>query len=46
MLETTDPLNSAASRPFGIPYLFPYQRLVVSNILKSLCFQLPAFPMA
>jgi len=35
MLETTDPLNSAASRLFGIPYLFPYQRLVVSNILDA-----------
>jgi len=35
MLETTDPLNSAASRLFGVPYLFPYQRLVVANILEA-----------
>jgi len=30
-----DPLNSAASRLFGIPYLFPYQRLIVANILEA-----------
>ena len=35
MPETTDPLNSAASRLFGVPYLFPYQRLVVANILEA-----------
>jgi ATP-dependent DNA helicase RecQ len=30
-----DPLNSAVKRLFGLPYLFPYQRLVVSNILEA-----------
>ena len=35
MLEMTDPLNSAANRLFGIPYLFPYQRLVITNILEA-----------
>jgi ATP-dependent DNA helicase RecQ len=32
---TGDPLNSAVERLFGLPYLFPYQRLVVSNILEA-----------
>jgi len=35
MPEMTDPMNSAASRLFGVPYLFPYQRLVVANILEA-----------
>jgi len=35
MLEITDPLNSAANRLFGVSYLFPYQRLVVANILEA-----------
>ena len=35
MLETADPLNLAANRLFGVPYLFPYQRLVVANILEA-----------
>ncbi|MCL2192540.1 MAG: RecQ family ATP-dependent DNA helicase [Treponema sp.] len=35
MLEIADPLNSAASRLFGVTYLFPYQRLVVANILEA-----------
>ncbi|MDR3115137.1 MAG: RecQ family ATP-dependent DNA helicase [Treponema sp.] len=30
-----DPLNGAAKEFFGVPYLFPYQRLVVSNILEA-----------
>ncbi len=30
-----DPLNEAASEYFGINYLFPYQRLVISNILET-----------
>jgi ATP-dependent DNA helicase RecQ len=29
------PLDEAASRLFGLPYLFPYQRLVVANILEA-----------
>jgi ATP-dependent DNA helicase RecQ len=30
-----DPLNGAVKRLFGLSYLFPYQRLVVSNILEA-----------
>ncbi|MDR1899690.1 MAG: RecQ family ATP-dependent DNA helicase [Treponema sp.] len=30
-----DPLDGAVRKLFGIPYLFPYQRLVVSNILEA-----------
>jgi ATP-dependent DNA helicase RecQ len=30
-----DPLNGAAKRLFGLSYLFPYQRLVVSNMLEA-----------
>ncbi|MDR0449641.1 MAG: RecQ family ATP-dependent DNA helicase [Treponema sp.] len=30
-----DPLNAALRRLFGLPYLFPYQRLVVANILEA-----------
>jgi len=30
-----DPLNGAASSLFGVAYLFPYQRLVVANILEA-----------
>ena len=33
--ERTDPLSSAASRLFALSYLFPYQRLVVANILEA-----------
>jgi len=33
--ETADPLDGAASRLFGVPYLFPFQRLVVANILDA-----------
>jgi ATP-dependent DNA helicase RecQ len=32
---TGDPLNGAVKRLFGLSYLFPYQRLVVSNILEA-----------
>jgi ATP-dependent DNA helicase RecQ len=30
-----DPLDDAVKRLFGLSYLFPYQRLVVSNILEA-----------
>ncbi|MDR2922796.1 MAG: RecQ family ATP-dependent DNA helicase [Treponema sp.] len=30
-----DPLSSAVSSLFGLSYLFPYQRLVVTNILEA-----------
>ncbi|MDR1419736.1 MAG: RecQ family ATP-dependent DNA helicase [Treponema sp.] len=30
-----DPLTEAAKRLFALPYLFPYQRLVISNILEA-----------
>lgn len=30
-----DPLNELAARRLGIPYLFPYQRLVISNLLEG-----------
>ncbi|MDR3336695.1 MAG: RecQ family ATP-dependent DNA helicase [Treponema sp.] len=33
--ENTDPLNEAVNRLFGLSYLFPYQRLVVANILEA-----------
>jgi ATP-dependent DNA helicase RecQ len=32
---TGDPLNEALHRLFGLSYLFPYQRLVVANILEA-----------
>ncbi|MDR2211221.1 MAG: RecQ family ATP-dependent DNA helicase [Spirochaetaceae bacterium] len=31
----TDPLNDAARRFFALPYLFPYQRLVISNLIEA-----------
>ncbi|MDR2796841.1 MAG: RecQ family ATP-dependent DNA helicase [Treponema sp.] len=34
-LTEPDPLDAAAKGFFGVPYLFPYQRLVVSNILEA-----------
>ena len=34
-METDDPLTNAAKELFGLPYLFPYQRLVVANILEA-----------
>jgi ATP-dependent DNA helicase RecQ len=33
--ENIDPLNGAVKRLFGLDYLFPYQRLVVANILEA-----------
>ncbi len=33
--QNGDPLNNMADKCFGIKYLFPYQRLVISNILEK-----------
>ncbi|MCL2832493.1 MAG: RecQ family ATP-dependent DNA helicase [Treponema sp.] len=33
--ELTDPIKSALKTLFGLDYLFPYQRLVISNILEA-----------
>jgi ATP-dependent DNA helicase RecQ len=33
--DSADPLGKAAAELFGLPYLFPYQRLVISNILEA-----------
>ncbi|MDR2480130.1 MAG: RecQ family ATP-dependent DNA helicase [Treponema sp.] len=33
--EITDPLKDAVNRLFGLSYLFPYQRLVIANILEA-----------
>ena len=33
--ETGDPLSRAVKELFGLSYLFPYQRLVVANILEA-----------
>ncbi|MDR0473660.1 MAG: RecQ family ATP-dependent DNA helicase, partial [Treponema sp.] len=33
--EDHDPLKSAVNNLFGLSYLFPYQRLVVTNILEA-----------
>jgi ATP-dependent DNA helicase RecQ len=33
--ETGDPLSNAVKDLFGLSYLFPYQRLVVANILEA-----------
>ncbi len=30
-----DPLNQMASNLLGVPYLYPYQRLIVNNILEA-----------
>jgi ATP-dependent DNA helicase RecQ len=35
MSELVDPLSNAVSKLFGLSYLFPYQRLVVANILEA-----------
>ena len=35
MHHTHDPLGAAVSSLFGLSYLFPYQRLVVANILQA-----------
>ena len=33
--ELPDPVKETARKLFGLPYLFPYQRLVVANILEA-----------
>ncbi|MDR0324087.1 MAG: hypothetical protein LBI12_06550, partial [Treponema sp.] len=33
--ENKDPLSAAAKNLFGLSYLFPYQRLVITNILEA-----------
>ncbi|MCL2209544.1 MAG: RecQ family ATP-dependent DNA helicase [Treponema sp.] len=33
--ESLDPLSEAAKNLFGLSYLFPYQRLVITNILEA-----------
>jgi len=35
LISEKDPLSYAVSRLFGLSYLFPYQRLVVANILEA-----------
>ena len=35
MQNTNDVLDEAAKRLFGLSYLFPYQRLVITNILEA-----------
>jgi ATP-dependent DNA helicase RecQ len=35
MTETEDPLGFAVQELFGLSYLFPYQRLVIANILEA-----------
>ncbi|TVR59945.1 MAG: ATP-dependent DNA helicase RecQ [Spirochaetaceae bacterium] len=34
-LELPDPIGDAARTEFGVRYLFPYQRLVISNVLDA-----------
>jgi ATP-dependent DNA helicase RecQ len=34
-MNEEDPMTNAARRLFGLSYLFPYQRLVISNILEA-----------
>jgi ATP-dependent DNA helicase RecQ len=34
-MDSADPLGAAVNRLFGLSYLFPYQRLVVANILEA-----------
>ena len=34
-METKDPLRNIAKKHFNIDYLFPYQRLVINNILEA-----------
>lgn len=38
----TDPVESAAEDSFGIPYLFPWQRLVIANILDAVNAEIEA----
>lgn len=33
--DSPDPLNLVAQERFGVSYLYPYQRLVISNILEA-----------
>ena len=35
MIDNFDPLTDTVQRLFGLSYLFPYQRLVISNILEA-----------
>ena len=35
MIENKDPLSEAVNSLFGLTYLFPYQRLVITNILEA-----------
>ncbi|GHU26026.1 ATP-dependent DNA helicase RecQ [Spirochaetia bacterium] len=35
MHDSIDPVTAAAAQLFGLSYLFPYQRLVVANILEA-----------
>lgn len=35
MEEIIDPINETAKKYFNIDYVFPYQRLVISNILRA-----------
>lgn len=38
-IQSVDFLSDAANRLFGLPYLFPYQRLVMANILEAAAAQ-------
>ena len=44
MTEQPDFLNSAAEKYFNVKYLFPYQRLAISNILEITSGENPDFP--
>ena len=33
--SSLDPLTNAVKELFGLPYLFPYQRLVIANVLEA-----------
>ncbi|MFN2311676.1 MAG: RecQ family ATP-dependent DNA helicase [Spirochaetia bacterium] len=35
-MSSPDPILDEAQRSFGLSYLFPYQRLVISNVLEAL----------
>jgi len=35
IIDTIDPLTNAVKGLFGLSYLFPYQRLVIANILEA-----------
>ena len=35
--DAADPIDKAAKEHFGLDYLYPYQRLVISNILGASC---------